>query len=502
MKSVTRNMLAAAMASMLARNANANAHVASPLMNMFGKNSMEELEASIIEMAKQSPAEFAPLGETISSLITGSIMQDMVKQLASSQNEMNSLSQGFQLCDSSYPQPNVASFSGAHLQCRQQEANLYNQWSAACLTTVPQLASIYYTNCMVNLKSMSNIQIWPAEVPANCAIDQSMNNSAAEQKFQDMMNYFQDRLNTWTDTNGRCQQAKTQSLSANATCQQMTGSYQNQTAACSKAQQSMDDAYCQASVNSQKYCPLKQQCYKMAQTAFLQHNSTIAAEEAGLKSTWKMLSRIYCMVRNILDNTTNDCSNANMATSTMSINYLYFDYKNPRMPDVSTCASPSVPQPGTDNYVQTFYNILPQNAPADACVSKCCSVCSFFTGCGAAPPKTNAASLTGWDQATCCEQSCTITEPDNGSFGNCPATLQSRASCTPSCARGYALNGTVTCSNGNLQVATCQDVNECTALTANCDTHAQCSNTLGSYTCTCLPGYVGNGLQCSIPTLA
>jgi hypothetical protein len=488
------------MASVVATSA--NPHVASPLMNMFGKSSMEELEASIIEMAKQSPADFAPLGETISSLITGSIMQDMVKQLASSQSEMNSLSQGFQLCDSSYPQPNVASFSAAHLQCRQQEATLYTQWSAACLTTVPQLASIYYTNCMVNLKSMSNILLWPTEVPANCAIDQTMSNSAAEQKFQDMMNYFQDKLNTWNQTNQLCQQAKAQSLAANATCQQITGTYKNQTLACSKAQQSMDDAYCQGSLSAQKFCPLKQQCYKMAQTAFLQHNSTIAAEEAGLQSTWKMLSRIYCMVRNILDNTNNDCTNANLPTSTMSINYLYFDSKNPRMPDVSTCSSPSVPQPGTDGYVQTFYNILPANAPADACTSKCCTTCSFFTDCGASPLRTNAASLTGWNQGTCCEQPCTVTAPDNGSFGSCPATLQSRASCTPACAAGYSLNGTVICSDGNATVATCQDINECTTFKANCDPHAQCANTIGSYTCTCLPGYVGNGLQCNIHTLA
>ena len=30
-----------------------------------------------------------------------------------------------------------------------------------------------------------------------------------------------------------------------------------------------------------------------------------------------------------------------------------------------------------------------------------------------------------------------------------------------------------------------------------CDTQAICNNTAGSYTCTCQPGYTGNGITCS-----
>ncbi|NVJ05811.1 EGF domain-containing protein [Myxococcus sp. AM001] len=42
----------------------------------------------------------------------------------------------------------------------------------------------------------------------------------------------------------------------------------------------------------------------------------------------------------------------------------------------------------------------------------------------------------------------------------------------------------------------CTDVDECTNGTAQCSVNASCTNTPGSYVCTCLPGYSGNGWTC------
>ena len=41
------------------------------------------------------------------------------------------------------------------------------------------------------------------------------------------------------------------------------------------------------------------------------------------------------------------------------------------------------------------------------------------------------------------------------------------------------------------------DINECTTNVHNCDANAFCSNSEGSYNCTCSPGYTGNGTSCS-----
>jgi len=41
------------------------------------------------------------------------------------------------------------------------------------------------------------------------------------------------------------------------------------------------------------------------------------------------------------------------------------------------------------------------------------------------------------------------------------------------------------------------DVNECVNNNGNCHSQAKCTNTPGSFTCTCLDGYSGDGITCS-----
>merc|ERR1712135_142140 len=43
---------------------------------------------------------------------------------------------------------------------------------------------------------------------------------------------------------------------------------------------------------------------------------------------------------------------------------------------------------------------------------------------------------------------------------------------------------------------TCEDTNECSEDTHNCHENAMCINTKGNFTCKCLNGFQGNGLDC------
>ena len=45
------------------------------------------------------------------------------------------------------------------------------------------------------------------------------------------------------------------------------------------------------------------------------------------------------------------------------------------------------------------------------------------------------------------------------------------------------------------------DINECENGQHDCDAHATCSNTIGSYSCTCDFGYASDGIQCSAPAV-
>ena len=42
----------------------------------------------------------------------------------------------------------------------------------------------------------------------------------------------------------------------------------------------------------------------------------------------------------------------------------------------------------------------------------------------------------------------------------------------------------------------CEDVDECVDGSHNCHAEAMCSNTEGSFTCTCNTGYEGDGKEC------
>jgi len=42
----------------------------------------------------------------------------------------------------------------------------------------------------------------------------------------------------------------------------------------------------------------------------------------------------------------------------------------------------------------------------------------------------------------------------------------------------------------------CADVDECEVNNGGCDQHANCSNTVGGFECTCRPGFTGDGLYC------
>ncbi|XP_046559769.1 neurogenic locus notch homolog protein 4-like [Haliotis rubra] len=65
---------------------------------------------------------------------------------------------------------------------------------------------------------------------------------------------------------------------------------------------------------------------------------------------------------------------------------------------------------------------------------------------------------------------------------------------------GKCITATKTCNciGTGYTGETCDDeTNECKTSHAPCDEHADCTNTPGSYNCTCKPGYAGDGNTCT-----
>jgi len=78
---------------------------------------------------------------------------------------------------------------------------------------------------------------------------------------------------------------------------------------------------------------------------------------------------------------------------------------------------------------------------------------------------------------------CTDGTDDCGPDATCTNTI---GSFTCACNPGYAGDG-----------ITCTDVDECTDATDDCSPDASCVNAIGSFTCTCNAGFIGDGVTCT-----
>ena len=86
----------------------------------------------------------------------------------------------------------------------------------------------------------------------------------------------------------------------------------------------------------------------------------------------------------------------------------------------------------------------------------------------------------------------------NGKREGDEACDDSNAAAGDGCSTTCTIESGYTCAGGTLTSEdTCIDVDECTTNSHNCNANAECTNTVGSFTCACNSGYSGNGVNCN-----
>ena len=96
--------------------------------------------------------------------------------------------------------------------------------------------------------------------------------------------------------------------------------------------------------------------------------------------------------------------------------------------------------------------------------------------------------------------SCTEKAPSNDDDGALDPDAGTRCSAHSS---RHGSDHACTCDDGFIELASsmtvCIDVDECASNAADCSPNAKCTNTTGSYECSCLSGFEGDGRNCSRP---
>ncbi len=106
-------------------------------------------------------------------------------------------------------------------------------------------------------------------------------------------------------------------------------------------------------------------------------------------------------------------------------------------------------------------------------------------GCSATCTVESGYTCTGQGAGSCTDNDECVLNTDNcdpnATCSNTPGSF------TCACNPGYSGSG-----------VTCTDDDECALNTDNCDPNATCTNTPGTFTCACNAGYVGNGVTCGL----
>merc|ERR1712166_1046106 len=112
--------------------------------------------------------------------------------------------------------------------------------------------------------------------------------------------------------------------------------------------------------------------------------------------------------------------------------------------------------------------------PCDACTAFCTAGFTETTACTASTDRV------------CTQNVCTCVQGTAAVFAEC--TTDGANICS-GCVEGYELQ-----DDGS---NACGDIDECTDNTDRCDDNAACTNNAGSHTCTCDPGFHGDGETCT-----
>eukprot|EP00440_Ansanella_granifera_P029128 gb/GFBE01031638.1/.p1 GENE.gb/GFBE01031638.1/~~gb/GFBE01031638.1/.p1 ORF type:complete len:1312 (+),score=237.37 gb/GFBE01031638.1/:1-3936(+) len=371
-----------------------------------GRMDMSTIESLVLAVSKEgaTPA-LEPYLLEIEEMVNTSINAIELRSEAV-QRGLDAVSNVYDIClHQQADSVNLTDLGAIHVACRKDEAAAKEAMEHACEFADSETQNMWAAcdHFHHDINPVSD------KVPEICDGEFNETNEQHAKRLQD---WFTKKVAEWKNANNSCSYRTNRSRVANDTCDEKTNEYSNKVKECDVKQNHLDVGACDYFQHHN--CSEHEQCWNRSTVAYMRANTSAAIAMESNMVEWRGLMRVRCLVRAIGESDADReaaierCKNARYDDSFLILNFTYYASPlTPELPVMPDCVTWDHEvenyQPGTIEYMEHWYSDLPDEAPATACTSDCCTTCYFYPHCGERPKKLRSRNIEAFTQDECCQ---------------------------------------------------------------------------------------------------
>jgi len=371
--------------------------VSSPLRASAGID-LNGMEAMVLQLGSQaSPEKMKPLFDQFRTLLREEMLPSLQQERGAANSLLEEAAKGFESCHG-VNGSRIPTLVAEHQTCRSEEFRLKMAQSSSCNRS-NIMADIQQKTC----KAFEDLDVYPSEVPLVCNKDLQVD-SSHEAHAKRVRDFYATKVHALLNAQAICEDSTKQMSVLQRSCQNATLSLKAKSDSCLTIQRSLDDFACEAWTDHYA-CEKRNSCLSQAQHRYLNANGTGVSTEAELRSQFRAVKRIECLLDAMeMNKGVEECRHKIYDASAMALSYPFFQDRVPQMPNVSSCKKPLFQQPGSPGYVKEVYDLPAKSSTPAVCTAECCSRCEFFTCNASSVLKPGAKTRWGFSQEICCER--------------------------------------------------------------------------------------------------
>ncbi|CAE7261660.1 unnamed protein product, partial [Symbiodinium pilosum] len=326
------------------------------------KATLMNMEASVLNMARlaesgkgaASATNLTDFLKEIQQLIQNSMKKSILVRMNQTQIDLDEAWANLSTCthpnDTQFVEE-LAELDAKHIQCRQSEANLYNNFQTTCVLGWKIYTERIHALCAAYMQSQ--------DIPnptSTCVMGGDTPVPTIGNYLKDMAAHFRGEYEAVVEKRLKCQNASSTPFVNLELCKQMMCQYWDTRMECSKTQASFEQRACD--VHKTYTCSKFAECYTERRDIYQDIQSLAEQTEVTAKVEWRMVNRIECYIAALgqpkdgLAEAIDTCKGKIFSASSVEL-----VYKGPA-PAQRECTEVFLP-PGSAVFSSTWYHAVP-----------------------------------------------------------------------------------------------------------------------------------------------